>query len=666
MFSFFQTSIIRSEAKPKAKLTDQTWREVLVVFPWLNKGVIMWRALIVPIHIYVQMKKNQIKYPIQFDQLGKTVEYLDENNVKKILGGWGKRVNRKVKEWLAENYGMFFFSKIDIIRIYLQSRLDIHTIDENTNLTYEHDDIRLCTIQRLTSDQRLGTVMLQNRNYQFYFIQLCSNQYTDLLNRSGLKNFDRIISINGVNIEQKTLLELIRFVRQQQHLPVQLLVCSPSTYEHYKLNHSPLHEHLPTVQRCKPVFYTKSSSPITSDKLYYIVYVPENESIVILPQSAIFKAPEYICVDDICFVEINEQYQRAQVLFIGTKNDCEKEEMKVTFDKNHDLKSKFLSITQCSNQKDAKWDIEKLPNELFCHVFQYIDASSLYNIFWGLNTHLNNLLQVHKNLCLNFNEKTDLSMTYLYASRIISLIIDTSTRIDFSQFTNLRALTLYKRNNEHLNQIQPSIIPNLTHLAFFLEVNFVMPSEILVKIFTGQFPLLRCVNLCQVNMLTLPPLSTSYSLEMVSLFTDQPVVIASTILTACPNLRHLRLLVLPSSQMILPKPKAESNHLLQRLTLWTDNVYLTTNIIETFFEHTPNLQHLYLQCVCNIPFVQFAAGFVKQLRKLSKFECYINELIGKDKREGDRMATDIHRLHPTFNDILCVHEDETCRIFATK
>ncbi len=42
------------------------------------------------------------------------------------------------------------------------------------------------------------------------------------------------------------------FTKESQSI-IQLLVCSPATYLHYKTNNKPLHSNLDTVQLMKPV-----------------------------------------------------------------------------------------------------------------------------------------------------------------------------------------------------------------------------------------------------------------------------------------------------------------------------------------------------------------------------------------------------------------------------
>ncbi len=136
---------------------------------------------------------------------------------------------------------------------------DLATVDENISLIYEKDDIRLCTMQRAIPQQLLGVQFRYYRQQRFHYIKLVEDLQLSLGRRVGIKNYDRIIFLNGVNIENDTVDQFMERFDAQQHLPVQMLVCSPATYAHYKDNNKLLHNDLPTVQRLKPV-YAKSSN----------------------------------------------------------------------------------------------------------------------------------------------------------------------------------------------------------------------------------------------------------------------------------------------------------------------------------------------------------------------------------------------------------------------
>jgi len=114
-------------------------------------------------------------------------------------------------------------------------------------------------MQRAIPQQKLGFYRYYHRQHRYHFIKLTEELESSLARRAGIKTYDRIISLNGVNIEDGTLDQLGKRFESERHLPVQMLVCSPATYEHYKANNQRLHSDLPTVQHLKPVYATSSN-----------------------------------------------------------------------------------------------------------------------------------------------------------------------------------------------------------------------------------------------------------------------------------------------------------------------------------------------------------------------------------------------------------------------
>jgi hypothetical protein len=116
-------------------------------------------------------------------------------------------------------------------------------------------------MQRAIPQQLLGVRLYQfDREEKFHYIELIKDLPLSLACRGGIKNYDRIICFNGVNIENHTYDQLDQRFESERHLPVQMLVCSPATYAHYKDNNKSIHSDLPTVQRLKPVYATSSKS----------------------------------------------------------------------------------------------------------------------------------------------------------------------------------------------------------------------------------------------------------------------------------------------------------------------------------------------------------------------------------------------------------------------
>jgi C-terminal processing protease CtpA/Prc len=114
-------------------------------------------------------------------------------------------------------------------------------------------------MQRAVPEQKLGVNLRYHRQQRIHYIELTEGLPSSLAHRAGLKNYDRIISFNGINIQNGTEDQFYKRFDVERHLPVQLLVCSPATYQHYKSNNKLLHSDLPTIQRLKPVYAISSN-----------------------------------------------------------------------------------------------------------------------------------------------------------------------------------------------------------------------------------------------------------------------------------------------------------------------------------------------------------------------------------------------------------------------
>ncbi len=101
-----QASITRSESKPKVKLTEQTWAEVVITFTYTVEGVPAWRELIVSADTYAALRKNSIKSSINFIKLGRFVNYRDDRDRLLSMFGWGISPSKVIKTWLSKQYGM--------------------------------------------------------------------------------------------------------------------------------------------------------------------------------------------------------------------------------------------------------------------------------------------------------------------------------------------------------------------------------------------------------------------------------------------------------------------------------------------------------------------------------------------------------------------------------
>jgi len=51
--------------------------------------------------------------------------------------------------------------------------------------------------------------------------------------------------------------------------------------------------------------------------VFYVVQWDKTNTISLVQQSAVFKAPQFTQINDICFIEKHQQYARGKIIFIG-------------------------------------------------------------------------------------------------------------------------------------------------------------------------------------------------------------------------------------------------------------------------------------------------------------------------------------------------------------
>ncbi|CAF1396945.1 unnamed protein product [Adineta ricciae] len=131
-------------------------------------------------------------------------------------------------------------------------RSDEVSYDKNSDLMYENDDIRLCTMQRAIPKQRLGITLAYHKQRRVHYLRLTDRSLSSLVYRACLKDYDRIVSLNEIITENDAPDEFKRRFCLDENHSVQLLVCNPATYKRYKSNSEALHNDLPTVQQLVP------------------------------------------------------------------------------------------------------------------------------------------------------------------------------------------------------------------------------------------------------------------------------------------------------------------------------------------------------------------------------------------------------------------------------
>jgi C-terminal processing protease CtpA/Prc len=100
-----------------------------------------------------------------------------------------------------------------------------------------------------------------HKHERFYYVKPIDNFQNTLAFRAGIRLYDRIIEVNGTNIENDANGTMIKQITNQAQL-IQLLLCSPATYEHYRTENEQLHSNLETVKLMRPVRSNQSKKNI--------------------------------------------------------------------------------------------------------------------------------------------------------------------------------------------------------------------------------------------------------------------------------------------------------------------------------------------------------------------------------------------------------------------
>ncbi|CAF1203501.1 unnamed protein product [Rotaria magnacalcarata] len=690
LYEKLQKLLTSYEDLPKDIITKKKLNESFFLIRGKDGTRRAWHFILVPNHKRVYLKAHSEGSTINVTDFGSFIKYRNNRDEIKFMSGYGVEPPKIKQNWIQTYYSD-------------------GAVDESIDLTYTNDDIRLCTIQRTIPQQKIGVCYHYFVPQQFHYIKLAEASSPSLARRAGLKSFDRIIFLNGVNIENATSADILFRFDTARHLPVQILVCSPATYEHYKTNQKQFRLDLPSIQHVKPVFATSTSDfdtdapsvSIDNESFYAVRW--ENSNIVsTVSQSVVFKSPQYTHLNDICCIETAGQYKNGQIILKGSRHDCEKLktpyfaskignvfgtfskffirktpngsdvtnaqsdtiQTDLTIQHTHDNNTSRHHANALQHIQDRTCTtLEELPIELFYYIFTFIDIQHLYKAFGELNSRLNHILQSYKNFSLIFDNKVDPLLMNLYAPYVARLIIRTSIHCDFKQFSNLHELVLCIENSQQFAQIQPNVIPNLTRLSFLLGSAFTLPQELTWDIFSNQFPSLRHVSFGCINVSLRDSWTTSPSLQFVSILSCKPMCIPA-ILTVCPNLQHFQVNILYNDHNDLITSSSPLNHPLRRLTLWSDYAELTFDVIENILTYTLNIESFYLQTIYSTSLIDLAHSLVRRLHYLSRFDCYITENVTKNDRFNN--LTDLHQIHPCFHRVQSIEENDKFRVLATK
>jgi hypothetical protein len=243
-------------------VTKQKCHERLYLLRPRRAEVESWYYILVPYDKISIIKDFERGNKVSAKNYYRFIEYRDEHGATKRLSGPGTDPPAHVVQWVYDNYGKDLLSLVFrgsvlhlfIIRWCLRKNisLDSAALDETITLIYTADDIRLCTMQQSSTLQSVGVIISYHKHEKFNYVKPIDNFQNTLAFRAGIRLYDRVIEVDGTNIENDVDGKMIKQITNQTQL-IQLLLCSPATYEHYRTENKQLHSNLETVKLMRPV-----------------------------------------------------------------------------------------------------------------------------------------------------------------------------------------------------------------------------------------------------------------------------------------------------------------------------------------------------------------------------------------------------------------------------
>ncbi|CAF3566014.1 unnamed protein product [Rotaria sp. Silwood1] len=136
-----------------------------------------------------------------------------------------------------------------------------------SSIPLRNEDIRLCTIYRADSSDTFGIELNYHRREQFHSLSIVPGRDNGRSNAelAGIKTDDRLIEINGQNIQSLSHEQITQRIRAVKHPdPLEILVADVPTFEYYKQQQKIIHRGLPNVKIMPANRLMSSPSPAAS------------------------------------------------------------------------------------------------------------------------------------------------------------------------------------------------------------------------------------------------------------------------------------------------------------------------------------------------------------------------------------------------------------------
>lgn len=107
--------------------------------------------------------------------------------------------------------------------------------------------------------------------------------------------------------------------------------------------------------------------------------------------------------------------------------------------------------------------LEHLPTELILEIFKFLSLRELIEAFFGLNTHINSIIQLVKSAShvVRYNDNKAIQLLELFPKQIGHLTAINVEQLDFRSLTNSHSLILTCATQTQLDNIRPIYFPGL-------------------------------------------------------------------------------------------------------------------------------------------------------------------------------------------------------------
>ncbi|CAF3177363.1 unnamed protein product [Rotaria sp. Silwood2] len=137
----------------------------------------------------------------------------------------------------------------------------------SSSVPLKNEDIRLCSIYRADASDTFGIELNYHRREQFHSLSIVSGRNNEPSNAelAGIKTDDRLIEINGQNIQNLSHEQITQRIRAVKHPdPLEVLVADVPTFVYYKQQQKLIHRNLPNVKIMPANRPIRSPSPTAS------------------------------------------------------------------------------------------------------------------------------------------------------------------------------------------------------------------------------------------------------------------------------------------------------------------------------------------------------------------------------------------------------------------